>query len=64
MQFGISSTLGKLMNVQLGVQGLTYDDNEFIGNRISDEFCYYMGVGMKAFTLPIRVQIALNERMR
>lgn len=62
MQFGISSTLGKLMNVQLGVQGLTYDDNEFIGNRISDEFCYYMGVGMKAFTLPIRVQIALNER--
>ncbi|MDY0298824.1 MAG: patatin-like phospholipase family protein [Candidatus Cloacimonadaceae bacterium] len=62
MQFGINSEPFKNIFIQAGIQGLSYSDEEFIGSKFSDEYCYYAGIGIRPYRIPMRLQFALNER--
>ncbi|HCX60039.1 MAG TPA: hypothetical protein DG355_05190 [Candidatus Cloacimonas sp.] len=50
------------MFLQAGVQGLSYSEKEFIGDSFNDQFCYYAGLGIRPYRLPMRFYVALNRR--
>jgi predicted acylesterase/phospholipase RssA len=64
MQLGISGNYWQDIHLQFGIQGLSYNDNELLGDSLNDEYCYYASIGLYAFNFPIRLQFALNERKR
>jgi hypothetical protein len=64
MQLGVSGNYWQDIHLQFGIQGLSYNDNELLGDSLNDEYCYYASIGLYAFNFPIRLQFALNERKR
>lgn len=62
MHLGLTTEPWKNVYLQTGIQGLSYDDEDILGQKFSDEFCYYAGLGLKAYNFPIKLQLALNER--
>ncbi|MDD2718413.1 MAG: patatin-like phospholipase family protein [Candidatus Cloacimonetes bacterium] len=62
MQLGLVSEPWDDVFLQAGVQGLSYSEKEFIGDSFNDQFCYYAGLGIRPYRLPMRFYVALNRR--
>jgi NTE family protein len=62
MQAGLLAEPWRNVYLQTGVQGITYDEKDFVGNHFNDEYSYYGGLGIRAYNFPIRVQCAINVR--
>ncbi len=61
-EFGFVSNPIKNLHLQAGVQGMSYDDDVFLGQGAWTEYCGYVGIGYSTMLAPLRLQFALNER--
>ncbi|MCK9556851.1 MAG: patatin-like phospholipase family protein [Candidatus Cloacimonetes bacterium] len=62
MQLGFVSEPWKDVFLKAGLQGLSYSDGEFVADVFSDQSCYYAGLGIRPYRLPMRFFVALNKR--
>lgn len=61
-ELGLAVNPAKNLHLQLGFQGINYDNDEFWAQDTTREYCYYLGIGYNTMFAPFRLQFAFNER--